>query len=126
MAMPHCILEYSANVPINLLVSHILEAVHGELMKVGVFELGKIKSRAIRHDQFRVGAGGKNDAFIYLEIRMFEGRTAEQKQEIGQRALRVLEEILNSKISDLNCSMTVYIKEVSRELHFSRNTLARA
>jgi len=62
--MPHCIFEYSANIPDDPQWPPIIGKIHEGLIATGQFVAGDIKSRVIRHDNYRIGNGEPNQSFV--------------------------------------------------------------
>lgn len=120
--MPHCILEYSANTKIDPKIPEFLTKLNQELATTGVFVPGQIKSRARMSEVFEVGSG-QNTGFIFLQISLLSGREQKQKEEIGRKALLLMREFFSSMVNGMECSVTVELREISRELHFSLKDL---
>ncbi len=112
--MPHCILEYSANVVDRPDMTRLLLDIHDALMATGLFNLADIKSRAIRHEQYFIGDGDPERAFVTLNIQILEGRSDEVKAQIGAAALEVLKRAFPESLRQLKCSLTVQVSEIHR------------
>lgn len=112
--MPHCILEYSANVLDEPHVTGLLRDLHEALVGTGEFSLADIKSRAIRHEQFLVADGAADRAFVALEIRILSGRSDEVKAQISERAAAILTRAFPRTLSGRCCSVTVQVSDIHR------------
>ena len=112
--MPHCILEYSGNVVDEPDCAETLAALHRMLAATGLFVLDDIKSRVVRHDDFLVGEGRGDRAFVALEIQILSGRTDEVKGEICDAALQVLVQAFPRTVERLTTSLTVQISDIHR------------
>lgn len=112
--MPHCILEYSANVVDEPDWSATLADLHRVLMASGLFVLDDIKSRAVRRDDFLVGDGRSDRAFVALEIQILSGRTDEVKGKICDAALQLLVRAFPRTVERLTTSVTVQISDIHR------------
>jgi 5-carboxymethyl-2-hydroxymuconate isomerase len=112
--MPHCVLEYSSNVVDPPDLSVLLEEIHRCLMETGHFQLPDIKSRAIRHEVFRVGDGSAETSFVSLTIAILEGRTDEAKARLAVMALEVLKRAYSKALSSQKLSLSVEIREMHR------------
>ncbi|MEO8195525.1 MAG: 5-carboxymethyl-2-hydroxymuconate Delta-isomerase [Thermoanaerobaculia bacterium] len=112
--MPHCILEYSGNVIDEPDGSATLAALHRVLMATGLFVLDDIKSRLVRRDDFLVGDGRGDRAFVALEIQILSGRTDEVKGEICDAALQVLVRAFPRTVEKMTTSLTVQISDIHR------------
>ncbi len=112
--MPHCILEYSANVADRPDVTYLLMEIHDALVATGLFTLADIKSRAVRHEQYVIGDGDPERAFVTLNIQILEGRSDEVKAQISEAALEVLKRAFPETLRQRKCSLTVQISEIHR------------
>ncbi|MCW3476963.1 5-carboxymethyl-2-hydroxymuconate Delta-isomerase [Limobrevibacterium gyesilva] len=72
--MPHLTVEYSANLEPRLDVMGLLRAVHASALGTGVFEVGGIRVRAERRDQYVVADGDPANAFVAVHVRIGAGR----------------------------------------------------
>ena len=112
--MPHCVLEYSSNVIDKPDWPRTLLALHKVIMGTGLFVLSDIKSRVIKHEQYFVGDGHDNQAFVTLDVQILTGRSDEVKSQISQAALPILAEAFPKTLADMKCSITVQISEIHR------------
>ena len=112
--MPHCILEYSGNALDEPDWAATLTALHEVLAATGLFVLDDIKSRVVRHDDFRVGEGRGDRAFVALEIQILSGRPDEVKGGICDAALQVLVRAFPRTVERLTTSVTVQISDIHR------------
>ncbi len=112
--MPHCILEYSANVPDRPDITRLLSEVHGELVATGLFTLADIKSRAVAHEQFLIGDGDPARAFVTLTIQILDGRGDEVKARISEAAMEVLKRFFPESLAGRICSLTVQVCDIHR------------
>ena len=72
--MPHLTVEYSANLEPRLDVMGLLAAVHRSALSTGVFEIGGIRVRAERREQFLVADGDAANGFVAVHVRIGVGR----------------------------------------------------
>ncbi len=112
--MPHCTLEYSSNVVDRPDMKRLLLDIHEALVKAGSVALAAIKSRAIKHEQFVVGDGDPNRAFVALTIQVFGGRSDEVKAEITDAAFQVLKKAFSRSVEQGTCGITVQIVDIHR------------
>jgi 5-carboxymethyl-2-hydroxymuconate isomerase len=112
--MPHCILEYSANVPDRPDLARVLADVHAALTATGEFTLADIKSRAVRHEQFLIGDGDPARVFVTLTMQILGGRSDEVKARISEAALAVLTRHYPESLTTRTCSLTVQVCDIHR------------
>jgi len=108
--MPHLTLEYSDNVEVD--VQQLLARLHEEVVATGVINLKGIKSRAIKHTQYRVADGDLDYAFVHVGLLIREGRPIEVQKEATQRVMKVLKETFGHLFETRKLSLTVDLKEM--------------
>ena len=108
--MPHLTLEYTDNLTFD--VQSLLARLHDELVATGAVNLKGIKSRAIRHTEYRIADGNPAYAFVHVNLLIREGRPIEIQQDAAQRMMAVLKETFRSRFEDGYLSLSVDIKEM--------------
>ncbi|MFQ6023558.1 MAG: 5-carboxymethyl-2-hydroxymuconate Delta-isomerase [Acidiferrobacterales bacterium] len=116
--MPHLTLEYTENVEQNVNFQDLFSVLHDILADVGGVNIDNCKSRAIRRDNYHIGAGEADKAFVHLELLLLEGRSSELKQEIGRRILNVLTQYYASSQAERDLQITVQIGDIQRSGYF--------
>ncbi len=86
--MPHVVVDYSENLT-GLNAKQLLEEINTTLIETELFSPEDIKSRARKDDVFLIGLGA-DQAYIHVKAYILSGRTAEQKQFIGDQVLTAL------------------------------------
>jgi 5-carboxymethyl-2-hydroxymuconate isomerase len=108
--MPHLTLEYSDNIEVD--VQPLLARLHEEVVATGVINLKGIKSRAIKHTQYRIADGDPDYAFVHVGLLIREGRPIEVQKEATQRVMKVLKETFGHLFEKRKLSLTVDLKEM--------------
>ena len=108
--MPHLTLEYTDNIEVD--VQPLLARLHEEVVATGAINLKGIKSRAIKHTQYRVADGDPNYAFVHVGLLIREGRPIEVQKEATQRVMKVLKETFGYLFEKRKLSLTVDLKEM--------------
>jgi 5-carboxymethyl-2-hydroxymuconate isomerase len=108
--MPHLTLEYTDN--LNFDVQPLLARLHDELVATGAVNLKGIKSRAIRHAEYRLADGNPDYAFVHIGLLIREGRPLETQQDAARRVMAVLEETFGERFKTGYLSLSVDIKEM--------------
>ncbi len=108
--MPHLTLEYSDNLEFD--VQPLLAHLHTELVATGAINLKGIKSRAIKHNQYRIADGDPAYAFVHVNLLIREGRPVEVQKEAAQRVMAVLKEAFGVRFENSYLSLSVDIKEM--------------
>jgi 5-carboxymethyl-2-hydroxymuconate isomerase len=112
--MPHCILEYSANIPESPDFQTLFHQLHDLLMASGQFTLDDIKSRAIRHEVFRIGDGDPRRTLITMNLCLLSGRSDEVKTDLARSVRELLESAFAKTLAETICSLTVQVSELHR------------
>ncbi len=108
--MPHLTLEYSDNIEVD--VQPLLARLHEEVVATGAINLKGIKSRAIKHTQYRIADGDPDYAFVHVGLLIREGRPIEIQKEATQRVMKVLKETFGHLFEKRKLSLTVDLKEM--------------
>lgn len=116
--MPHCVLEYSSNVLDKLDFRCFFKELHTILASSGHIQLDQLKGRAVCHDNYFIGDGAADRAFIYLQISLLDGRDLAVRKSLGEQAFAHLRASFPLSLEKLRCSMTLEMREMSRETHF--------
>lgn len=108
--MPHLVLEYSDNIEVD--VQPLLARLHEEVVATGAINLKGIKSRAIKHTQYRIADGDPDYAFVHVGLLIREGRPIEVQKDATQRVMNVLKETFGHHFEKRKLSLTVDLKEM--------------
>ena len=108
--MPHLTLEYSDNIEVD--VQPLLARLHEEVVATGAINLKGIKSRAIKHTQYRIADGDPDYAFVHVGLLIREGRPLEVQKETTQRVMKILKETFGHLFEKQKLSLTVDLKEM--------------
>ena len=108
--MPHLTLEYTDNLDFD--IQQLLERMHTELVATGAINLKGMKSRAIRHTEYRIADGNPDYAFVHVNLLIREGRPLKIQQDVSQRVLAVLKETFGERFEHGYLSLSVDIKEM--------------
>ena len=108
--MPNLTLEYTDN--LNFEVQPLLERLHSELVATGAINLKGIKSRVIRHSEYRIADGNPEYAFVSVNLLIREGRPVEIQKDMTQRVMAVLKETFGERFENGYLSLSVDIKEM--------------
>ena len=118
--MPHCILEYSDNIPDPPDHRELFGRLHTKMVELCGFKMNDIKSRVNIHRDFVMGDGNHKNGFITLNIAILSGRDDAFKKALSDAALDILSPAFSSALSKLNCSVTVQVSDLHRESYGKR------
>ena len=108
--MPHLTLEYTDNLQVD--VQPLLARLHAEVVATGAINLKGIKSRAIRHTEYRIADGNPDYAFVHVNLLIREGRSIEIQKEAARRVMAVLKDTFGPRFDKGYLSLSVDIKEM--------------
>jgi 5-carboxymethyl-2-hydroxymuconate isomerase len=106
--MPHLTLEYTDNLYFD--VQTLLARLHTELVATGAVNLKGIKSRAMRHTEYRIADGNPEYAFVHVNLLIREGRPLEVQKDAAQRVMVVLKQTFGHRFESGYLSLSVDIK----------------
>ena len=116
--MPHITLEYTDNIDQPIEFRDLFAELHQVLSSVAGISIANCKSRARCLDTYHIGEGKAGNAFVHLEVRLLEGRSAELKREIGERGLEVLKKHFARSLSDRHLQITLEVRDMQRQAYF--------
>jgi 5-carboxymethyl-2-hydroxymuconate isomerase len=108
--MPQLTLEYTDNISFD--VQPFLARLHSELASTGAINLKGLKSRAVRHTEYRIADGNPEYAFVHVNLLIREGRPVEVQKDAAQRVMNVLKETFGHRYESSYLSLSVDIKEM--------------
>ena len=114
--MPHVIFELSDNVIENEF-AEVLTKIHQILTNSLPAQLESCKSRVIRHKEFLVGNGDKDNAFIHLAIEVLSGRSNETLNLTANRIITILPNYFKESAAKLNLNISVAISNLPDIYH---------
>ena len=108
--MPHLSLEYTGNLAFE--IEPLLARLHSEVVATGAVNLKGLKSRALRHDDYRIADGNPDYAFVHVNLVIREGRPIDVQKDLAQRVMAVLKETFGHRFVDGHLSLSVDVKEM--------------
>ncbi|MFQ5649544.1 MAG: 5-carboxymethyl-2-hydroxymuconate Delta-isomerase [bacterium] len=123
--MPHLTLEYTSNIHLEVDFQTLFLELHQVLERVGGIEIENCKSRARRVEEYLVGDGSGNQAFVHLEVRFLTGRPLELKRKIGEALLSRVHSCYQAAMTPTGVQITVEMREMEREAYFKLPASAR-
>ncbi len=122
--MPHIIVEHSKGIAKTLYIQRLLGNLHEAAMKMPALPTGGIRTRAQSFERYRVGDGALGREFIYIIIRIGQGRTDEIKREIGDTLFEVLTAFTKAHFDAGNpLSLGLEIQEIEKDWTWKKNNI---
>lgn len=116
--MPQITLEYTSNVSQSIDFNKLFSDLHQILSDVGGIRIKNCKSRAVRRDDYLIGDGTPNGAFVHVELMLVKGRSSEWVTKIGNLLLEKLEAAYNESKVLLDLQITVHFSDLDRDRYF--------
>ena len=116
--MPQIVLEYSSNLPAVSDFRGLFGDIHQTLQDVAGIRLDNCKSRARVSDDYFIGNGEANNAFVHLQIRFIEGRTPAVKQAVGEQCLTMLKQCYRESMATMELQITIEVDDLLRDFYF--------
>ena len=121
--MPHCVILYTPNIEGKTDVGSLCRkladgmlAVHDEAGKQ-VFPTGGTRVLAYPAAHYAVADGQADHGFVYLNIRMAQGRSAAVHQDIGERLASVVKRHFAPLFERRHLGVTLQIDESSGQVY---------
>jgi len=122
--VPHIIVEHSVGLATELSPEKLLGMLHDAAMKLPALPVGGIRTRAHAVENYRVGDGKPGREFIYIVVRLGQGRTDEIKKEIGDRLFQVLIEFTQDYFEAGHAlSLGLEIQEIEKNWTWKKNNI---
>ncbi|MRI31859.1 5-carboxymethyl-2-hydroxymuconate isomerase [Endozoicomonas sp. OPT23] len=112
--MPHCIVEYSAELEGDLSISQLINTAHEAVLSSELFRPEDTKSRAYPCYQYRTV--NSDDSFIHVVVKILPGRETEIRNSLSQSVLSAVSKfasdvnIVTVEVVDLDESYTKVIR----------------
>ncbi|MHA1966499.1 MAG: 5-carboxymethyl-2-hydroxymuconate Delta-isomerase [Candidatus Hodarchaeales archaeon] len=116
--MPQILLEYTSNLTEpNNLESLVLE-LHKRIQAICSIDIKNCKTRVNILHQFYIGQNQTDNAFIHLEIKLFEGRTPDTKSKLAELAIKLLKNYFSINNENFSIDFTVHILDIIKQEYF--------
>lgn len=119
--MPHLTLEYTDNLDFE--VQSLLARLHEEVAATGAINLKGIKSRAVRHTQYRIADGDPQYAYVHVGLLIREGRPVEIQKEASRRVMAVLKDVFGQRFETGHLSLSVDLKEMREGIALTEHNI---
>ena len=110
--MPHLILEYSSNIVEKEDFSDYFENAHNLLVEKISTNINACKSRAIKCNNYYLGDGNINNAFIHLTLKILSGRSEEMKTEIANALIDLTKDNFSKSLAAFNLKISIEVADL--------------
>ena len=121
--MPHVICEYSANLEKKIQIDALLETLHSAMMRTGAAELGGLRTRADRRDQYRIADNDPANGFVNVTIRVAKGRPPETRRMIAETVFADARKHLESAFATSPFVLSVEVQEIDPDFRIHESNI---
>ena len=121
--MPHCTLEYSANLDGKADISALCRDISAAILGTGLFEKGAVRVRALRCDHYAIADQLPDNAFIDMSFRIGVGRSAEDKRRAGEAIFAAARARLAPLFATPHFALSLEVREIDAELSWKQNAI---
>lgn len=121
--MAHFVLEYSDNIPTEILqVQQLFATLHSTAADTGLFPLRGLRSRAHACQHYRIANGDPQHLFAHLNVLIGPGRTPEQQASAAQLFFQVFSQHFADCLQTHKMALSFELRELST-MRFNQNNL---
>jgi 5-carboxymethyl-2-hydroxymuconate isomerase len=124
--MPHFVIEYSANLEPDIELRAVVDAVHKSAVDSGLFKIGGIRVRTLRHEIYKVADGNPENAFLHVRAAILEGRSVADRERLGNSTIAAVDALLGNAHKKRGIALSVEIGEIDHNMSFKKNSLHAA
>ena len=121
--MPHFRVEYSANLQGKADIAALCVTIHKTIMATGLFELGAVRVRAFRADDYAIADLLHENAFVDMEFRVGQGRSAVELKNTGEAIFKSMTDMLQPLFATPNFALSLEIRTIDAGLSWKKNAM---
>ena len=121
--MPHCTLEYSANLEAKTDLPALCADISAAILSTGLFELGAVRVRALRCAAYAIADSHPENAFLDMSFRIGRGRTMADKRRAGEAIFAAASQRLAPLLAAPHFALSLEIREIDAELSWKANAI---
>jgi 5-carboxymethyl-2-hydroxymuconate isomerase len=122
--MPQITVEYTDNLEFE--IQPLLARLHTELAATGAVNMKGLKSRTVRHSDYRIADGNPDYAFVQASLLIRAGRPADVQRGFAERVMAVLKETFGDRFENGYLSLTVDIQEMREGIALTYHNIPEA
>jgi 5-carboxymethyl-2-hydroxymuconate isomerase len=122
-AVPHILIEYSANLRGNVDFPEFLLALRTAALATGVFPLGGIRIRAYEASHYLIADGHPDNAFVHIMLRVGHGRDLETRKRACDAIFAAACEHLDALYRHIPLGISLEMQEIDAVLTCKKNNL---
>jgi 5-carboxymethyl-2-hydroxymuconate isomerase len=115
--MPQITIEFTKNIAHLTSYRSVALALHDLLVDEISSSLGDCKSRLVEIENYVIGDGSFDQAFVHVTFSIMSGRSQALKESLGAKALRIMTEVMPSTVAQCSIQITVDIRDLDRSTY---------
>jgi 5-carboxymethyl-2-hydroxymuconate isomerase len=120
-AMPHMIVEYSANIEDAIGTEDLFAGMCAIGIETGVFAESGIRVRGEKRDRYHIADGHPDNAFVHTVLRVGHGRSEETLKDAGDQIYAVICDHLAELAETRALNISMEIQEIDPVLTWKKN-----
>jgi len=121
--VPHVVIEYSANLELEVEPMRLVRAVHRAVLSQPIFETPAVRTRAARREHFLVADGDPSHGFVAVTARIAPGRLAAERKAASEAIMAALYAELETVYKQRGLVLSVEVTELDSAAMTRRNGL---
>ena len=122
--MPHIIIEHSKGVSAQININELANAFHVLAKDIEALPEGGIRTRVYEADISLIGDGKSDRNFIYITVRLGQGRSEATRRDIGDRLFAVLTNFTKHVFDKgTPLSLGLEIQEIEKDWTWKKNNI---
>ena len=121
--MPHCTLEYSANLDSKTDISALCREISAAILGTGLFEKGAIRVRALRCAAYSIADDLPENAFLDVSFRIGQGRSLADKKRAGEAIMAAASRRLAPLFETPHFALSLEVREIDAELSWKTKSI---
>jgi 5-carboxymethyl-2-hydroxymuconate isomerase len=121
--MPHFRIEYSANLASRIDMAEFCAVIHKAVMESGLFELGAVRVRAFRADDYAIADQLPENAFLDMQFAVAQGRSSATLKQAGDHIFKVASDHLARLFETPHFALSFQLTEINGNLSWKKNAM---
>ena len=121
--MPHIVIEYSANLESRIALRELVQKAHEAALASGVFEVGGLRTRCARRDNYRIADGHPDNSFVAVNVRIGHGRDEATRHRAGKMIFEAVCAHLAPVYATTPMGITLDVAEIDPAAAFKQNNM---
>jgi 5-carboxymethyl-2-hydroxymuconate isomerase len=121
--VPHFTIEYSANLDGVVDIRALCRLILKTAMGTGLFELGALRVRAFRSDNYAIADEAAENGFIDMSFRIGAGRSPAEKKAAGDAIFAAVETFVADQLAQPHFALSLEIREIDPALSWKKNSI---